>query len=189
MKKMAKRWLTIGALVAFAGFAGLNASAYGHAEAMLRFSYGGPRTMTPERLGLLSRVKLLLAGVNVPRPASHRRPSELAPDCRLLSVPEPGNITLASWYCNRGRETPLVILFHGYSAEKTSLLREARALLDLGMSVLLVDFRGSGGSSESYTTVGVHEAEDVVAAVRYARANYRMTTSSSSAGAWAPPPF
>ncbi len=63
----------------------------------------------------------------------------------------------------------MVILFHGYSAEKTSLSGEARAFLDLGASVLLVDFRGSGGSSESYTTVGVHEAEDVAAAVRYAR--------------------
>ena len=63
----------------------------------------------------------------------------------------------------------MVILFYGYSAEKTSLLDEARAFLDLGASVLLVDFRGSGGSSESYTTVGVHEAEDVAAAIRYAR--------------------
>ncbi|MFY9976083.1 MAG: alpha/beta fold hydrolase, partial [Chromatiaceae bacterium] len=57
----------------------------------------------------------------------------------------------------------------GYSAEKTSLLDEARAFLDLGASLLLVDFRGSGGSSESYTTVGVHEAEDVAAAIRDAR--------------------
>jgi pimeloyl-ACP methyl ester carboxylesterase len=63
----------------------------------------------------------------------------------------------------------LVILFHGYSAEKTSLLGEARAFLDLGASALLVDFRGSGGSSESYTTVGVHEAEDVAAAMGFAR--------------------
>ncbi len=63
----------------------------------------------------------------------------------------------------------MVILFHGYSAEKTSLLGEARAFLDLGASVMLVDFRGSGGSSASYTTVGVHEAEDVAAAVRYAQ--------------------
>jgi len=170
MKKMAKRWLAIGALVVIAGFAGLNALAFNHAEAMLRFSDDGPRTTAPERLGLLSRVKLLLAGVNVPRPASHGHPSELAPDCRALSVPGPSGVTLASWYCNRGRETPLVILFHGYSAEKTSLLGEARAFLDFGASVMLVDFRGSGGSSESYTTVGVHEAEDVAAAVRYARA-------------------
>jgi hypothetical protein len=118
---------------------------------------------------LLARVKVLLAGVNVPRPRSQRRPSDLAADCRELPVPGPGGITLASWYCDRGGETPLVVLFHGYSAEKTSLLREARAFLELGTSVMLVDFRGSGGSSESYTTVGFHEAEDVAAAVRYAR--------------------
>jgi pimeloyl-ACP methyl ester carboxylesterase len=114
-------------------------------------------------------VKVLLSGVNIPRPASHGLPSALAPVCRTLSVPEPSGITLASWYCNRGNGTPVVILFHGYSAEKTSLLGEARAFLGLGASVMLVDFRGSGGSSESYTTVGVREAEDVAAALRYAR--------------------
>jgi dipeptidyl aminopeptidase/acylaminoacyl peptidase len=143
--------------------------AFNHAEAMLRFSDDGPRTRAPERLGLLSKMKVLLAGVNIPRPWSHRHPSDLAPDCRLRSVPGPSGIALASWYCNRGRGIPVVILFHGYSAEKSSLLGEARAFLDLGASVMLVDFRGSGGSSESYTTVGVHEAEEVAAAIGYAR--------------------
>jgi pimeloyl-ACP methyl ester carboxylesterase len=169
MKRRAARWLGLGALVVLLAFAALNALAFNHAEAMLRFADGGPRTTTPERLGVLARVKVLLTGVNVPRPASHRRPSELAPDCRALSIPGPSGITLASWYCDRGNGTPLVILFHGYSTEKTSLLVEARAFLDLAASVLLVDFRGSGGSSESYTTVGVHEAEDVAAALRYAQ--------------------
>jgi len=169
MKNTAQRWLAPGALIVIAGLAGLNALAYRHADAMLRFSDGGPRTATPEQLGFLSTIRVLLAGVNIPRPASHRRPAELAPDCRVLSLPGPSGITLASWYCNRGRGTPLIILFHGYAAEKTSLVSEARAFLDLGASVLLVDFRGSGGSSESYTTVGVHEAEDVAAAVRNAR--------------------
>ena len=36
---------------------------------------------------------------------------------------------------------------------------------------MLLNYRGSGDSSESYTTVGFDEAEDVAAAVRYARAN------------------
>jgi pimeloyl-ACP methyl ester carboxylesterase len=169
MKKTAKCWLGLGAMLVVVGFAALNALAFNHANAMLRFSDGGPRTTAPERLGLLSRINVLLAGVNVPRPASHGHPSELDPDCRVLSVPGPSDVTLASWYCNRGPGTPVVILFHGYSAEKTSLLGEARAFLGLGSSVMLVDFRGSGGSSESYTTVGVHEAEDVAAALRYAR--------------------
>jgi pimeloyl-ACP methyl ester carboxylesterase len=78
-------------------------------------------------------------------------------------------VTLGCWYVDRGETTPLVILFHGYGAEKTCLIREAKVFLQLGMSVLLVDFRGSGESSESYTTVGFREADDVVAARRYAR--------------------
>ena len=159
----------MGALILTAAFAGLNALAFNHAGAMLHFSDGGPRTTTPERLAFLARVEVLLTGVNIPRPVSHGLPSELAPDCRALSVPGPSGVALASWYCNRGNGTPLIILFHGYSAEKTSLLGEARAFLGFGASVMLIDFRGSGGSSESYTTVGVHEAEDVASAARYAR--------------------
>jgi len=34
------------------------------------------------------------------------------------------------------------------------------------MSVLLVDFRGSGDSSEAYTTIGFDEAKDVAAVMR-----------------------
>ena len=63
-----------------------------------------------------------------------------------------------------------MILFHGYTGEKSGLLPEAKAFLEMGLSVLLVDFRGSGDSSESYTTIGFDEAEDVAAAVRYAQA-------------------
>jgi len=78
--------------------------------------------------------------------------------------------TLSAWYCERGTATPLVIVFHGYAFEKTKLLPEAKAFLALGVSVLLVDFRGSGGSSGRATTVGVREADDVAAVVRYAKA-------------------
>jgi pimeloyl-ACP methyl ester carboxylesterase len=168
MKKKTKRWLVGIASALAVGFAGLNVLAYNHARAMMHFSDTGTRTTKPERHSFWSKFHVLLVGVNVPRPTGDRSPSGFAPDCRVLSVDVPVGVTLESWYCNRGEETPLVILFHGYSAEKTSLLEEAKALLDLDASVLLVDFRGSGGSSESYTTIGVNEADDVVAVVRYA---------------------
>ena len=69
----------------------------------------------------------------------------------------------------------MAILFHGYSAEKSSLIEEAKTFLALGASVLLVDFRGSGGSSESYTTIGVREADDVATVARYAEDHLRHT--------------
>lgn len=48
------------------------------------------------------------------------------------------------------------------------MLPEALAVLELGASVLLVDFRGSGGSSESYTILGAREAEELKAAADHA---------------------
>lgn len=166
-----------GLLAAFlAGFALLNVLAYNHAHAMMHFTFGGTRTEKPEQLPFVRKLKVLLLGVNVPRPSSARQPSELDPDCRSLPIDGPDGITLAAWYCDRGRQAPLVVLFHGYASERTCLLREARAFLDLGASVLLVDFRGSGASSESYTTIGVCEGNDVAAVVRYARANLQHSS-------------
>ena len=151
----------------------LNVLAYNHAHAMMHFTSQGARTREPERLAGLAKFRVLLTGVNVPRPESDLPPSALDPNCRVLFIGEPEGVRLAAWYCDRGRDTPLVTLFHGYSAEKSSLIEEAKTFLALGASVLLVDFRGSGGSSESYTTIGVREADDVTAVVRYAREHLR----------------
>jgi pimeloyl-ACP methyl ester carboxylesterase len=145
--------------------------AYHHAGTMMHFATGGELTRPPEDLTARQKIGVLLTGVKVPRPESRRSPSELADDCGTLTVDAPGDVTLEAWYCDRGRGSPLVILFHGYAAEKSSLLDEARVFLGLGASVMLVDFRGSGGSSASYTTIGLLEAVDVAAVAGYVRAN------------------
>lgn len=157
------------ALLLLAGFAALNLLARRHAHAMMRYAPGGARTHKPEALSPLSKIRVLLSGVHLPRPVDERLPSALASDARALTFPVPGGITLSAWYAGQGADAPLAIFFHGYSAEKTRLLLEARALRAMGASVMLVDFRGSGGSSEDYTTLGMLEAEDVAAAVRLAQ--------------------
>lgn len=172
MKTKTKRWLVCLAFVLVAGFAALNVLAYNHAHAMMHFTEAGTRTDKPENLSFWKKVGVLLAGVNIPRPTSNRPPSDLAPGCRALTIAGLDSVTLSAWYCDRGKTTPLVILFHGYSKEKTSLLKEAKAILGRGASVLLADFRGSGGSSKSYTTIGFHEAEDVATVVRHARDHF-----------------
>ena len=156
-------------------FIGLNALAYMHARAMLQFTKEGDRTATPEELSIWRKAGILVTGVNIPRPESARNPLELAAYCQVEQIEGTNGITLESWYCNQGESTPLVILFHGYSTEKTSLLEESKAFLDMGYSVLLVDFRGSGGSSESYTTIGIDEAKDVTTVFRYAEAKLLHT--------------
>jgi len=169
MKEKTKQRLVIALALVATGFVLLNVLAYNHAHAMMHFAATDERTSKPEDLSFWRKVRVLLVGVNIPRPVSSRSPADLSPDCQVVSISSSDGTELEGWYCDQGEETPLVIFFHGYTAEKTSLLPEAKSLLDLGVSVMLVDFRGSGGSSESYTTIGVREGDDVAAVARYAR--------------------
>ncbi|MFZ4398191.1 MAG: hypothetical protein ACOYOU_21460, partial [Kiritimatiellia bacterium] len=143
MKKNTKRKIMLWAGLFIAGFAILNVLAYNHAYTMMHFTTRGVRTNKPESLTAWARARVLLLGVNVPRPVGTLSPSALDPECRALTVSEADGVHLSGWYCDRGSGTPLVILFHGYSAEKTALIPEAQAFLELGASVLLIDFRGS----------------------------------------------
>jgi len=148
----------------------LNILVYNHAHAMMHFTAQGIRTNKAEGLAGWAKLKVLLLGVNMPRPAATLPTSALDPECHSMTITNATDgVNLAGWYCNRGAATPLVILFHGYGSQKTALIPEAKAFLQLGASVLLIDFRGSGDSSEAYTTIGMREADDVAAVVRYAQ--------------------
>ena len=153
------------------GFLALNWIAYRQAYSMMHFTAGNPRTGSPEELSRFQKIKVLLTGVNLPRPNSGLGPENLGPGSKKVTISGPHGVRLGAWYCPNATNTSLVIFFHGYGGDKTGSLPEAKAFLEMGFSVLLMDFRGSGDSSESYTTVGFDEAEDVAAAVRYAREN------------------
>jgi hypothetical protein len=76
---------------------------------------------------------------------------------------------LEAWSVAHPQPRGVVLLFHGYAASKQQVLLPAQALYEMGYSTFLVDFRGSGGSSGTTTTLGMREAEDVAAAVAYVR--------------------
>lgn len=169
MKTKPKRLLLGFAVVLTCGFVILNALAYRHAYAMMHFTTATERTGPPEKLTVRQKISVLLHGVSLPRPQTKTSPSALGPGAKSLTLDSTHGIKLGAWYCPGPPQNPLVILFHSYGGEKSGTLPEARAFLELGLSVLLIDFRGSGDSSESYTTIGFDEGEDVVAALRYAR--------------------
>lgn len=62
-----------------------------------------------------------------------------------------------------------VILFHGVSSSKESLLAEAYDYRFHGYNILMVDFRGHGNSDGSNTTIGAKEYEEVQLAFEYVR--------------------
>lgn len=170
--KKCKKLLIACAIILLSGFIGLNILAYNHARSMTTYIDAETGTRQPEQLSTWQRLHVLLFGVTITRPESDKSPQVLADHTQVKRIPVDDNIALEAWYASSGKDSPLVILFHGYASDKTVTLHEAHAFLDMDISVLLVDFRGSGGASESYTTVGYHEADDVHAAYQFAREHF-----------------
>ena len=117
----------------------------------------------------LRPIRTLITGVNAPRPHGPGTPADVGLGYYPVTIDGPDNIRLGAWFCPGKRKEPLILLFHGYAADKSSLIQEAKVFHDLGYPALLVDFRGSGESSESFTTIGYLEAEDIRSTVSFVR--------------------
>jgi alpha-beta hydrolase superfamily lysophospholipase len=167
-----KHYKLTGAMLLLVAFGLLNLLAYGHARAMTHFEVGGRRTGKPETLSLLQKVRVLFTGVRVTRPSNLRTPGDLGLAFQTHHIDSSKGQQLEAWYVPRLNSKRLVFLFHGYAVCKDRLLEEARVFHTLGYAALLVDFRGCGGSTGDYTTVGVEEADDVASVWAYARTHW-----------------
>ncbi len=165
MRRHPWRCLCLAGLLAFAA---LNGIAYTHARAMTHFVSGGIKTPHPEALSPAGKLGVLVSGVRVPRPENLTRPDDIGLASTTHRFPSADH-TLEAWLIEAGPSHGMVVLFHGYSGSRSDLLPQAAAFHELGFACLLVDFRGSGGSTGATTTIGFGEADDVVAAVAYAR--------------------
>lgn len=159
------------AIVVIAMFVCLNILAYMHAHAMTHFVAGAERTPSPEQLSVVGKVQVLLGGVRVARPENARTPTEVGLPYTAHTFNSNDGTKLEAWYLPADDARGICLLFHGYAECKAGLMAEAREFHELGLDVLLVDFRGSGGSAGDVTTIGFREADDVAAAVEYTRDN------------------
>jgi len=166
-----------GAIVLFlAGFVAFNVVAYNQAYTMTHFTEGGAKTAKPEAQKGLGKLKVLLTGVNIPKPTNSSNPSDFGLKYETHRINVDKDVQLEAWYIPRGEDARgLVLLFHGYGSCKDKLLKEAKAFHDLGYSTFLTDFRGSGGSNQRVTSIGVFEADDLIKSVEYAG---KMRTSN-----------
>jgi alpha-beta hydrolase superfamily lysophospholipase len=77
---------------------------------------------------------------------------------------------LACWYIPSAAEAKgTVLLFHGYTSNKSALLDRSDVFLDSGYNCLLVDFMGSGSSGGNATTIGFKEAQEVADCYNYVK--------------------
>ena len=147
----------------------LNGLAYSHAYRFTHLADRGRPTPRPEALSPGEKLRALLAGPVVPKRRNRTTPAASGLSFRTQVLAAADGAALEAWLLQRPGSRGIVAAFHGYAGAKDSLLPHARAFLETGYDVLLVDFRGSGGSAGQRTSLGFHEAGDVAAAFRHAR--------------------
>lgn len=158
-----------------AGFIGVNGIACLQSHAMTHYISSGQRTPQPEALSKLDKVKIILTGVQLPRPENKTTPKEsLGLRYETHRIMLSASESLEAWHIPppsaaelQPAESAMVLLFHPYGGSKAGLLDVAEAFHQLGYGVVMVDFRGSGGSTGDRVTVGIQEAKDVAATSAY----------------------
>jgi alpha-beta hydrolase superfamily lysophospholipase len=135
----------------------MNLVAFIHAYKFTHFSdNNSSKTKNPEKLSFLEKVKTLAFGVNNPKPKNIGFPTQDFETLKLNS-----NKKIECWFIKNKKSKGTVILFHGYGAEKSSMLDKSNEFIEQGFNTLLVDFMGSGNSEGNQTTIGYKEAEQV----------------------------
>ncbi len=148
----------------------VNIVAYNHARAMTCFVPAGSKTGSPESLSRWEKIKVLLTGVTVPRPSNEDvTPADFGLSFEVHRIQGKGAVELEGWYVPNRKPQGLVLMYPAYTACKVTLVSVGKALHEMGYSLFLVDFRGTGGSTGNETTIGVREAEDVSFSMDYAR--------------------
>jgi len=141
-----------------------NISAALHAYKFSHFSHTGTRTRC-KNLSFGTKLGLLFTGIENPRPVNTRLPTSPYTVVNIKS-----NVNIECWQISAGNESKgTVILFHGYTSNKSELLDRASVFLSHGFNCLLVDFMGSGGSEGNQTTIGYKESEEVRDCYNYVR--------------------
>jgi alpha-beta hydrolase superfamily lysophospholipase len=158
-RKLVRRALWILTVI----FTLMNVIAFFQAYKFTHFSSSNTiKTPSPEKLTTIDKVKTIFFGVNNPRPTNSGLPSKYFETVKLKS-----NKTIECWDIKASGAKGTVILFHGYSGQKSSMLNKSDEFINEGYNTLLVDFMGSGGSDGNQTTIGYKEAEEVKTAFDY----------------------
>ena len=124
------------------------------------------RTQSPGNLTAGQKIKALVFGVSNPRPQNKVFPTTDYQTIKLKS-----NKEIECWSIKTENPKGTVVLFHGFSDSKSSMLDKSDVFRELGYNTFLVDFMGSGGSEGNQTTVGFFEAEQVKTSFDYLMGN------------------
>ncbi len=74
---------------------------------------------------------------------------------------------LSGWLSVITPDAPVIILTHGTPGNRLSMVERAAFLHNRGYNVLLFDFQSYGRSQGEFSTLGMVESEDILAAISY----------------------
>ena len=119
--------------------------------------------------GLLIAVVYFMQGrmlylPNVPGRTLTMTPIDVGMDYQDVSIDTADGVTLHGWFIV-GRSSQVLLFFHGNAGNISHRLDSIRQFRNLGLSVLIIDYRGYGQSSGRTTEKGIYRDAD--AAWRY----------------------
>ncbi len=91
-------------------------------------------------------------------------PANVGMDYQDVSIETTDGVTLHGWFI-AGRSSQVLLFFHGNAGNISHRLDSIRQFQDLGLSVLIIDYRGYGQSEGRTTETGIYRDAD--AAWRY----------------------
>jgi fermentation-respiration switch protein FrsA (DUF1100 family) len=91
-------------------------------------------------------------------------PTNVGMDYQDVSIETTDGVTLHGWFI-AGRSSQVLLFFHGNAGNISHRLDSIRQFQDLGLSVLIIDYRGYGQSEGRTTETGIYRDAD--AAWRY----------------------
>ena len=141
----------------------MNTIAAFHAYKFTHFSKDvAEKTKGPKELGFAKKLQTLFLGINNPRPMN-----KSVPNVPYATVYLQSSEKIECWHIKIPNSKGTVVLFHGFTSNKSGLIAKSDIFNQLGYNTFLVDFIGSGGSEGNQTTVGCREARDVKVCMDY----------------------
>ncbi|MBK5722215.1 alpha/beta hydrolase [Dysgonomonas sp. Marseille-P4677] len=161
-----RKTLKIGLSFAIIIFILLNIAIIVQAYSLSHFKEGIPPLTPDYKPGFTESIRIAILGLDMPKPTTKLYPTQ---PYDSLYIPAGEGKHLDAWLLHtNSMKKGLVIAFHGYMDEKSSMLDRSEIYLNEGYDVLLVNFMGAGTSYGNQTTMGYLEAENVKSAHDFA---------------------
>ena len=140
----------------------MNVSAFLHAGKFTRFYSPQQANAQKSPKNIFSRTWRLFDGPRFSKAAVTHRP---AFPYESIELKTKSDLSIGAWYAKADSASKgTIVLFHGLSNSKSSVLQEAGEFRYMGYNVLLIDFRGHGNSDGRITTIGWNETEEIKSA-------------------------